>query len=213
MVEISEEEITQIQNEMTQQKNENMQLRTATSLQQGGADPNLIEFQLELDNVIDRIEHLLRGHIASIDIEGNQVWAEPKDKNLKILNEKGIQFIMNFISFYLNRNTILSHYTEERINQILHDIGIELSNQLYFNYEKYGMDTLEKRTRYDTICLEIIHTIESAYNRALKGGERESLRTARTVMQSVQAGGSPQQGMYQQPKKRFSVFRPSTWTK
>jgi len=176
-------------------------------------DPNLIEFQLELDNILERIEHLLKGDILSTDNDGNVVYKQMENKDDKVFNDYGVQFLMNIMSFYLNRNTILSNYTEIRINQILYDFGYEITDQIWMNCEKMGMDTKEKRKRYTIIVMELTHTVESAYNRALGGGERESLRTARTVTQSADNYGGMRQSpmMPAQPKK--SIFRPATWLK
>lgn len=88
-----------------------------------GQENNLIVWQLELDNILERIEHLLKGHVLKEDGKGGIDYVEPDDKRLIVLNEYGVQMVMNFISFYLNRNTILSNYKEERIYEILHDLG------------------------------------------------------------------------------------------
>ena len=62
--------------------------------------------------------------------------------------------------------------------------------------------------------MNIINTVEASYNRSLNGGERESLRTARTVTQSEPLGSFGQQNMQQIPQfgsqKQFSIFKPTT---
>lgn len=153
-------------------------------------ESNLIVWQLELDNILERIEHLLKGDILVDNGKGDHVYTTPKDKRLIILNEYGVQLVMNFISFYLNRNTILSNYREERIYEILHNLGYELSDLLYINYETMGLDTVEKKSRAAMFVMNILHMIESAYNRALNGDERESLRKARIVTQNQPLGNS-----------------------
>ena len=178
----------------------------------GGQDNNLIVFQLELDNILDKIEHLLRGDLIVLSKSGDLVYEAPKDKDLVILNEYGTKLVMNVISFYLNRNTILSHYGEERIFEILGDLGEEFSDLIFCNYEKMGMDTPQKKSRYPMLVLSVLHTIESAYNRSLKGGERDSLRSARVVTQNEPLGNASVLPQMSRPKKQFSVFRPSTWS-
>ncbi len=172
-------------------------------------DPNLIEYQLDMDNILERIEHLLKGEKLVIDKKGNAFYQKSEEED-RSFNEYGVQFLMNIMSFYLNRNTVLSNYSAERINEILFDLGNELTDQIFLNYEKMGMDTKDKRKRYSIIVLELIHTVESAYNRALGGGERESLRTARMVTQN--ADPVPRQ-QFVAPAKKFSIFKPDTWKK
>lgn len=145
---------------------------------------NLIVWQLELDNILERIEHLLRGDIIKDDGSGGYNYTVPEDKSLIVLNDYGVGLIMNFVSFYLNRNTILSNYDLERIYEILHDLGYELSDLIYINYEKMGLDTAYKRSRSTMFTMNILHMIESSYMRALKGEERDSLRKARIVTQN-----------------------------
>lgn len=173
-----------------------------------GQSDNLIVWQLELDNILERIEHLLKGDIISEDGQGGLTYTVPKDKRLIVLNSYGVGLIMNFISFYLNRNTILSNYREERVYEILHTLGHELGDLVYINYEQMGLDTVEKKSRAFMLIMNILHMIESAYNRALGGEERDSLRKARIVTQSQPLGGSsiggtPQGGFTLNPFKRL----------
>lgn len=173
---------------------------------------NLIIFQLELDNILEKIEHLLRGDVIKTDKEGNLFYATSTDKDLKLLNEYGVQLIMNVISFYLNRNTILSNYEPERIDEICYDVGDEISDVILCNYEKMGMDTEQKKSRYPLMVLSIIHIIESTYKRALGSGERESLRSGRIVTQTDRMPSSMGMGYPQmQEKRNFKIFDPKTW--
>lgn len=168
---------------------------------------NLIVWQLELDNILERIENLLRGNIIQDDGQGGMKIIPPKDTKLIVLNDYGVQLIMNFISFYLNRNTILSNYKEERIYEILYDLGYELGDVVYINYEQMGMDTVEKRSRYPMLIMNILHMIESSYNRALGGEERDSLRKARIVNQTEilsPPAAAPSQGFTLNPFKRLT---------
>jgi hypothetical protein len=174
---------------------------------------NLVVFQLELDNILDRIEHLLKGDVLQADEEGNLVYTRPKNGDLVILNDYGCQLIINLISFYLNRNTILSNYKEDRIYEILFDLGNEIADLIYINYEKMGLDTIEKKSRYPVLVMNILHMIESSYNRALGGSELDSLRSARVVTQSQPLGGTMSQlQMPQQSKGGFSLNPFKRWS-
>lgn len=180
-----------------------------SSMFNANSNPNLIVYQLELDNILERIEHLLRGDVIEQDQEGNVIYVEPKDQSLIVLNDYGVKLIMNIISTYLNRNTILSNYSEERINKILYNLSIELIDVIYVNYEKMGMDTIEKKSRFPSLVVSIVHAIESSYMRALSGKERESLRSARMVTQNEPLGNGMQRPY--SSGKRFKMFKPSTW--
>ncbi len=183
---------------------------TTASISQQSQDSNLIIWQLELDNILERIEHLLKGDLVTDDGQGNVVYKTPENDSLIILNDYGVQLIMNVVSFYLNRNTILSTYDDMRINQILFDLGNELADVIYINYEKMGMTSMEKKSRHELLILNILHTIESSYNRALGGGERDSLRSARVVTQSIPLAGGSSYSM--QGKRHTGGFlNPKNW--
>ena len=180
-----------------------------------GQDNNLIVYQLELDNILERIEHLLKGDIINEDGQGNVTYKKPKNNDLIILNDYGVQLIMNIISFYLNRNTILSNYQPERINEILYDLGNELADLVYINYEKMGLNNVEKKSRSPVLIMNILHIIESSYNRALGGNELESLRSARIVTQNQPLGSNQGQmmGIRPQQKKHVGGFiNPMNWS-
>ena len=127
-----------------------------------------------------------------------------KDPNLKPFNEFGVQMIMNIMSFYLNRNTILSNYDEKTIEWKILDFGNEIADLIFNRYEdmmitieqKLDENEIEFERRvsdhlkgkikyYPMIIKELVDTVHSAYLRAYRGGERESLRTARTDRKSV----------------------------
>jgi hypothetical protein len=183
----------------------------ASSSFYSGQNENLIVYQLELNDILEKVEHLLRGDVVVEDDKGNLGYKPAKDKQLKVLNEYGVQLIMNVISFYLNRNTILSFYDPDRIDNILYDLGDELSDVIFSNYEKMGMDTAQKKSRYPLLVLNIIHMIESAYKRALEGGEKENIRTARIVTQSDRMNIPQAHLGNTHENKNFNIFKPKTW--
>lgn len=201
-----------IERQLELEKNKNVQLATANSLYTGNQDPNLIEWQLELDNILERIEHLLAGDVLKIGGDGSVTYEPQPDSDLRPLNDYGVKDIMRILAIYVNRNTILSNYSSERISEILYDLGYEITDQIFVNSKQYGLDTPDKEKKFPMIVLQIIHTIESSYNRAYKGGERESLRTARHVVQSAPIG-SPINQVQNMNIPKFSIFRPSTWMK
>lgn len=187
-----------------EQKGSDIQNHVAGTIFNQNQDANLIVFQLELDNILERIEHLLKGDVLEEDSEGNLKYESPKDTDLIVLNDYGVKLIMNIISFYLNRNTILSNHKETRIFEILHVLGHELADLIYESYEKMGLDTDYKRARYTMVVMNILHTIENAYNRSLHGGERDSLRSARVVTQNQPLG---EQGHYAMRRRSGIIDR------
>jgi|TARA_R100000501_G_C2588890_1_gene89604 hypothetical protein len=205
------EELAQYQQQLDQMKAEEtagLHQMGQSSIFGNNNEQNLIQYQLDLREELERIDHLLRGHQLKYDDTGNLKWVEPTDDSMKPFNDKGVQIVMNVISFYLNRNTILSNYSEPMINWKMKDLGDELADLIFMKYEEMGMNTSEKKKQYPIIVREIVDSVHSAYLRAMAGGERESLRTARSV---VQNDSMNKQENYPSPKKQFSMFKPTTW--
>jgi len=189
----------------------------------GPDDDNLIKWQLDFKEDLDRIYHLLKGHQIKEDKEtGNVLYVEPSDKNVIPFNNFGVQIIMNIMSFYLNRNTILSNYDDKMIEWKVYDFGLELADLIFNRYEDM-MITIDKKNSteqqikdhlsqkikmYPMIIKELVDTIHSAYLRAFNGGERESLRTARMVTQSEPLRGMnfPPQMMQQKKQNWWNPF-------
>ena len=164
-------------------------------------DENLIKWQLDLSELMERAEHILRGDTLKF-VEGHQIWVRPKNEDDQIINDCGIQEVMRSLAMYINRNTILSNYDEATIREKVYDFGRELSNLFFMKYEVFGWypnikedDTaeqkmqkmksaLEKRKNYYMLVREMVDIVHSAYLRALHGGERQSLREARQVTQT-----------------------------
>lgn len=202
--------IEQLEQESNDLRSKNAQLQTAisSSAYQTQEEPNLIHFQLDSAELLEKLEQFLKGSYIVTDKNGNQYYEKQKNQDLILFNEYGVNSIMLIIGNYIDKNTTLSRYDEMRINEILADLGDKLSEFIFCNYEKMGMDTEFKKSRYPITVLNILHSIESAYRRALGGKTFEDINTSRIVTQSDPLGyrnASPS------PKKGFNLFNYKTW--
>lgn len=191
--------------------------------QQRFQEQNLIEWQLDLSSELELIGHQLRGHVISIDKEGNEFWDDPKimvdgkeviDEERKLLNERGAQEIEKIIRNYLNRNTLLSNYDLETIKQRMFQFSERLRRFIFLNYEEFGLNTDYKQKHFEMLVMNVCDMVESAYYRALNGGERESLRTARQVFQTETPGKQmpyPGMGMGGAQIQKKKWYNPSSW--
>jgi len=176
---------------------------------------NLIRWQLDIHEELERIEHLLRKHVPKTDKKGKIYFEKPSEAD-ELFNETGVNEILNLLAWYLNKNILLSNFKEEGITMRCKQFHHELTDFIFNNYQKFGLNTKEKIKHFPMIVMNITNTIEAAYNRALNGGERNSLRTARSVIQNEPLGmggmgGMGMMGMGQQ--KKFSLLKPTTWAK
>jgi len=197
----------------TQQVNQTLPQSNTLVAGQHNQD-NLIKWQLELDSILERIEHILRGDKPTME-NGNMIFTPPKNEKDAIFNDYGVAEIMRILTMYLNRNTILSNYDEDTINWKVLDFGFEISDLIFLKYEEMGLDTLEKRKRYPMIIRELVDTIHSSYLRALNGGERDSLRQARQITQSenIIGNGMPNMNMGGGYPRERSALNPMRYIK
>lgn len=98
-------------------------------------EKGMIKEQLDLQEELDRIEHLLRGHTQK-EINGQKQWVETTDPEMVILTEYGIQLILNTVNWYINKNTLLSNYDEPTILRKMRDFSSALNKTIFMEYEK-----------------------------------------------------------------------------
>lgn len=204
--------ITSLEREMELEKSKG----TANQISMAGSsfatkDGNLIYYQLDTSEILNRIEHFLKGERIAVDSEGNEYWVEQKNPDLILFNEYGINTVMSIISTYVDKNTTLSIYHEERINEILADLGDELRRMIYCNYERMGMDTEYKKSQFGLVVWRILHSVESAYRKALRGETMKGINTSQILTQTDFLGRGNMPIMA--TKKRFNLFNPNTWVK
>ena len=172
---------------------------------------NLVEWQLDFQKELTRIERLLRNQRVKIDEHGIETFEDPP-KGEALFNERGVQTVLQEVQWYLNKNLVLSNYDQKTINIRLTQFGDRIRRLIFLNYKEYGLDTDYKMKHYETIVLRLLDAIEAAYNRALRGGERDSLRSARVVNQSQPLGQPPANPYATEPVKRQgSRLNPRNW--
>lgn len=152
------------------------------------ASEDIARWQLELNDILEKAEHTLRGDV--VVFENKQlIWKKNPTPENNTLNENGVQICMKFLSMYVNRNTILSDYTGEEIRYKVLDFGKRFNDLIFLKYDEMGMDNEEKRKEYAAIVGAMTDVVHSAYARAKEGRERESYRKMISVSQASSGQG------------------------
>ena len=164
-------------------------------------------------NVMERDSELILDKLKKLRIKDQGYkYIEVLDEDKKPLNEYGVSELMRILSMYVTKETFLSYYTEERINEIMGDLGDALNEFLYCNYEKMGMDTKFKESKFIIIILNVLHTIESCYRRAIGGSEQQYIRSRAIVTQSQGGSNAGALNMARSSSsKKWHPFKPGTW--
>jgi len=185
---------------------------TAVNLSAFGSstkNENLITFQIETTELLDKLEHFYKGEYIGTLNNGDTGWVKPKDKKQIPLNEFGVSAMMEIVSKYVDKNTTLSYYSEMRIYEILGDLGDELVIYILSNYEKMGMDDNFKKTKFRLLVITTLHMIESTYRKAIAGKTIEEINQSRIITQSDLMGGRLPSQM--PTRKKFNLLNPRTW--
>jgi len=165
-------------------------------------DANFLHLQISTEIMLEKLEHFYRGDIYVKTDEGGR-WETQPDKTLVTFNAYGVSSYMEIITKYIDKNTILSNYSEERIYEILADLGDELILFTLCNYVKMGMDTYFKKTKFRIIISTTLHIIESTYRRAIRGKTLEEMNHSTVIGQF----GEPKSMPITEPKKKGFLER------
>jgi hypothetical protein len=136
---------------------------------------------------------------------------EIPDNSKMNLSEEGVSEVMNILSMYITKETFLSWYKEERIYEIMGDIGDQLNKFFLINFKRLGLDSEYKKTKYPMIVVNILHSIENAYRRAIQGQENRGTREGILVTQHQGVGQSAYQSPMPMSKKKWSPWDRTTW--
>ena len=150
---------------------------------------DIARYQLELNDLLEQTEHILKGDIV-VWMDGMKIWKENPNPKENPLNSEGIRKIMLDLQYYINRHIILGDYEENDIAKIMKDYGKKVNDLIFMKYEEMGMDTEEKRQEYASVVMNIVNLVYGSYVRAKDGGERRSLREMISIQQSHQSQGA-----------------------
>lgn len=199
--EVSATDIDELVNRTNKAESRNIELTNAMSGMGGASrDENFLHHQISTEEMLDKLQHFYRGDYEGVDENGDICWKKQSNNELITFNEFGVTSLMEIITKYVDKNTILSYYDSQRIYEILGDIGDDLVLFILCNYEKIGMDTPFKKTKFRIIITTTLHIIESTYRRSLSGKTMQEINQSRVV---GQFGNIPQQPQQQSIKSGY----------
>jgi hypothetical protein len=185
--ELDAEELQSSYNQTRQFSAIDPRLNASHSLFGSRASDDIARWQLELNDILEKAEHMLNGDVVVFE-NGQLIWKNNPCPEKNTLNKDGVQVCMKFLSMYVNRNTILADYLEDEIRYKVLDFGKRFNDLIFLKYDEMGMDNEDKRKEYASIVGAMVDIVHSAYSRAKEGRERESYRKMISVSQASQGG-------------------------
>lgn len=170
---------------------------------------DIARYQLELNDLLEQTEHILKGDIVKWD-NGMKIWVENPAPEKNPLNAEGIRKVMLELQNYINRHIILGDYEDEDIKVIMKDYGKKMADFVFMKYEEMGMDTEQKRQEYVSLIMNIVNLVYASYSRAKDGGERRSLREMINTGYNYQQQGNVgmQGGQVAQQSQKRGILNP-----
>lgn len=165
--------------------------RTQSQVAQG------LTYQLQVDDIIIEVEHLLRGDVYD---ELKEQWINHIE--FKHMNELGIKRISSVLKTYLNRNEFLTTYEEDRIFKKCILCVDNLSELFILEGDNYEL----KEEEYDLVLWQIIiPNVESAIRRATGAMTLDAHSKMQFVQETIDRS-KQQQTEEMQEKTRWRLF-------
>ena len=80
-------------------------------------EKNLAEAQLDCEETLTKIYHLLKQDVLKPNEQGVLKWIGIKDKKKRVLTEEGVDKIMQIMQSYINKETLLSNFDSKMIDR------------------------------------------------------------------------------------------------
>lgn len=119
------------------QASQQAQQAAATQYYLEEQNKTLAEAQLEAEKIMANIYHRLNQDEYKPDANGIFQWKEISDKSKRTLTDDGINKIMEVMSWFVNKENLLSNFTEEQINEIMLTFRLSFSANILMRYKVY----------------------------------------------------------------------------
>jgi len=195
--------IDQLLRENKQLQGQNTKLSSdLSSFSAVNKDQNIAQYQIDDSELLEKLFHFFKGEYLGYDNEGSEVWIIHENEDMRPFNSYGVATMMGIVTKYIGKLTSLSFYKEERINEIIADMGDMLIKLILSSYERMGMDTYHKKVKFEEIVETTCHMIESCYRKAILGHTLEEINQSRIVTQTDSYGNRLMQNtLIKQPSK------------
>lgn len=109
-------------------------------------DKGIASEQLDVSAILNNMYYLLKGYVLVRNPSTKEMeWNEPKDNDMIILSDYGVNYILGAVQWYINKNTLLSNYEDDKaINTKMEDFATTLTDNIFMDYDKmFAYPTLD----------------------------------------------------------------------
>lgn len=157
---------------------------------------NLIKELLRVD--WERIEHIVRGHKPMTNEKGDEYFIKIEGH---YLNEKGINSILHYLSFYLSKDIKLGRYSAEQAQILNQQFAKQFTDWFFDNIEEFGLDTPTKKKMSKMFVHSVIDLVDASYSCTIEGKTIELLLKQFQVLQQQPLYDNNYNPQMQNPQK------------
>jgi len=99
------------------------------------SEKNLAEAQLDVEETLTKINHLLKQDVLKVNDQGVLEWVEIEDKKKRVLTDEGVDKIMQVMQSYINKETLLSNFDDKMIARRMLEFSLSFSALIFLKYE------------------------------------------------------------------------------
>ena len=100
-------------------------------------EQTLAEAQLDCNETLSKINHLLKQDILKINDSGVLDWEEITDSKKRVLTDEGVDKIMQIMQSYINKETLLSNFDDKTIARRMLEFSLSFNALMFMKYEIY----------------------------------------------------------------------------
>lgn len=162
---------------------------------------NLAKTILDTKDQINQFKLSLQG-IEQVRDTKTKKWKTIRVKK-PVMNQAGINEIIDILNTYLDKNTFLSIYSEQTINKGVQYLGHDLVDLIADNFREWEMEP--DFNRIMIIIRKILFIVHTSYNRALSYGREYGERKGMTF-EGVTGMTERREIISKEKPRRFRVF-------
>jgi len=140
--------------------------------------PELVRELLQNDDILLKVEHLLKGEIYN-DEQGK--WIKVYKP---LMNDEGINNLLLDLSLRIHKNLILSNFDEQDVMRIALETRKQMVTEIYMNGDNYGLKVGDTSSKSRIVKL-LDHAVYSSLRRAFMHGEKDFLGRSVTHSENV----------------------------
>jgi len=170
----------------TQQGNLLASQGKAMQYQMEEQEKNLAEAQLDVEETLTKINHLLKQDTLRVNQNtGVLEWFELKDCKKRVLTDEGVDKIMQVIQSYINKETLLSNFDDKMIARRMLKFTLSLSALMFLKYEMYFRSPSQKEC-YEILTNRIEDKVEKRkMSSKLMGYDFDEVETKRKILEDM----------------------------